>query len=279
MYFIYTLKVPKELEEEFNLLFSERFPQGWEWEEEEGFIFFRLYLKKEESKVLEVLLTKYEPLELKIEELKLEDWVVSWKKYFQPLVVGKKLLILPPWERNFFSQEKIKIFIEPAQAFGTGYHPTTQLMLENIESYFERISEKKFLEILDFGCGTGILGIACAKLYDNLKVYALDIDEIALEATFKNAKLNEVESKLVILKDLPLEKKFDLILANLSFKELKKEALNLLKVAEKKKTKLFLSGLLEEHVEEIRSIYLSLGFINKKIERKEEWFFLEFVYA
>ncbi len=278
MYFLCTLEVPKELEEEILLLFCENIPRGWEWEEKEKSIYFRLYLKKEELENLKSFIVKYPISNLKISKLEDKNWSSYWKEYFKPLEVGKKLVILPPWEKTFF-QEKILIYIEPAQAFGTGYHPTTQLMLESIELFFEKLIEDRFLEVLDFGCGTGILGIACIKLYKDLKLYAVDIDELALEATLKNAKLNGVEDKFVVLRTLPLDKKFDLILANLSFKELKKEALNLCKVSKKGITKLFLSGILIEDVGEIKNLYESLGFICEMVREKEEWTVLEFFYA
>lgn len=278
MYFLCTLEVPKQLEEEVFLLFYENFPKGWEWEERENLISFKLYLKKEEVEMLEKLLANYSVFNLRVSELEDKDWSSYWKKYFKPLKVGQKLLILPPWEK-ISSPKEILIYIEPAQAFGTGYHPTTQLMLENIELFFEKLNKRHFLEVLDFGCGTGILGIACAKLYEKIKVYAIDIDEMALEATFKNTKLNKVEDKFVILKELPLNQNFDLVLANLSFKELIKEALNLCKVSKKGITKLFLSGILVEDVEEMKTFYQNLGFIFERIEEKEGWTFLELFYA
>lgn len=279
MYFLYTLKIPKDLEEEIYFFLYEKIPQGWEWEEEEGFTTFRFYFKEENPQVLKELLAKYDFLEPKKEIIKEENWEISWKEFFKPFKVGKKFLILPPWEKILDFKERVCIYIEPGQAFGTGHHPTTQLMLENIEIFFENFSKKIFLEILDFGCGTGILGIACAKLYDNLKVYTLDIDEVALLATLQNAKLNQVEDKIEILNQLPKGKTFDLILANLSFKELKKEALNILKLSKRKKTKLFLSGILVKDVEKIKKLYQEIGFICEKMNKKEEWAFLEFFYA
>ena len=114
-----------------------------------------------------------------------ENWISSWKKYWGPELVGKKLLVLPSWiELPEEYKNKKVIKIDPGAAFGTGSHPTTSLCLEALEKI--SLSNKK---ILDIGSGSGILSIA-AKSFGASKIFAIDNDYLAINSTESNFRLN-----------------------------------------------------------------------------------------
>jgi ribosomal protein L11 methyltransferase len=271
------LSVSKKLKEKFEEFLYEIFPAGWETVEEKEKITFLVFFKDNEKGKIEVVKNfaeKYSDTTFEITFIEDKDWNEVWKAGFKPLKVGNKIVVMPPWEAYNPNVNEIVVIIEPAQAFGTGHHPTTQMMLVNIEKFLNDLPEEREIKILDLGCGTGILGIACAKLFKNSKVLAVDIDEEALKATVYNAKLNGVSSKIYTSKKIS-EKGFDLVLANIGYKELK-ELSKLIKDVVKNKGAVFLSGILIEDMEKLKKEYLSIGFKIVKEERKEDWGFLWF---
>lgn len=281
MYLLLSLKVPKEkveaLEEEIYLYEK----LSWETEEKEDGFLFKFYipisLSEQDRKKLnfiETLASKFQDISLEYSLTKRENWEVIWKYHFKPLEVGEKFIILPAWEEKPMETERIPIYINPGQAFGTGHHPTTQLMLENLEYFLEEIC-KNFEQpyVLDMGCGTGILSIASAKLCPKAIIYALDIDELAIEAAKKNAELNQINSSLFIQKELPQERdlKFNLILANIGVKELKNLAPTFKKLSRPRETLLLLSGILKENLIEIEKYYKNFSFRPIKSQYLREW--------
>ncbi len=139
-----------------------------------------------------------------------QDWNASWKKGFHPIDVGKRFTILPPWEEK--RDGRINLIIDPAMAFGTGHHETTRSCLVLMEKYSAKSGEELFL---DLGAGTGILAIAATSLGCR-RVIALDTDPLAVEASRKNAELNQ--AKGVEIREGSIEslnETFDFIAANL----------------------------------------------------------------
>lgn len=120
-----------------------------------------------------------------------EDWANAWKAHYHPVRIGKRLIIRPLWTDVEPQPDDIIIALDPGMAFGTGTHPTTQLCLEAIED-----SMPPHLDVLDLGCGSGILAIAAAKLAAT-KVLAVDIDELAVKITLENAEQNGVAEKII----------------------------------------------------------------------------------
>lgn len=147
---------------------------------------------------LDAMEIKYE---IKIADCATEDWVNNWKQYFHPMPIGEKLLIRPTWEDEYDPQGRKVLHIEPGLAFGTGSHPTTKLCLETLEKYITRGST-----VLDIGCGSGILSIACLLLGAQ-KAVGVDIDSLAV----KTAQANAVENGFD-------EKQFTVLQGNLSDK-------------------------------------------------------------
>lgn len=119
------------------------------------------------------------------------DWLGEWKRSWQPVLVGARFIIAPPWsEINKQPTERILIRIEPGMAFGTGTHETTRLCLAAVEKYFHGGS------FLDVGTGTGILAIAAALLFPQSRIEACDTDTDAIEIARENARLNNVEERI-----------------------------------------------------------------------------------
>jgi ribosomal protein L11 methyltransferase len=122
------------------------------------------------------------------------DWSESWKANFQPLRVGKRLMIVPAWLHPPLAPGDIEIRLDPGMAFGTGTHPSTQLCLKIIERHLAPGTS-----MIDLGTGSGILSIAAARLGSG-PILALDIDPEAVRVAGENARANGVADKIVVAK-------------------------------------------------------------------------------
>jgi ribosomal protein L11 methyltransferase len=117
------------------------------------------------------------------------DWSEAWKARYQPILVGDRLVIQPAWLENP-APERLAVLMEPGMAFGTGTHPTTQLCLQTLEARLEPGQN-----VIDVGCGSGILSIAAARLGAG-KVVGVDIDREAIPIARENARLNELAERV-----------------------------------------------------------------------------------
>ncbi|MEA3327017.1 MAG: 50S ribosomal protein L11 methyltransferase [Chloroflexota bacterium] len=115
-----------------------------------------------------------------------QNWMKAWKQHYLPIPVGQKILILPAWNTPDEGEKRIVIHINPAMAFGTGTHPSTQLCLRLLERHI-----KKGEKIIDVGCGSGILSIAALKL-GAAHAVAVDTNSRAVRATLENAAINHL---------------------------------------------------------------------------------------
>ena len=125
-----------------------------------------------------------------------EDWVRITQAQFSPVKVSDRLWIVPSWHEPP-SSDAINIRLDPGVAFGTGSHPTTHLCLQWLDTHVTGEDS-----VLDYGCGTGILAIAAAKL-GAASVLGTDIDPQAVESAAYNARHNEVEARFVLPAELP----------------------------------------------------------------------------
>lgn len=194
-----------------------------------------------------------------------KNWIRAWMDQFKPLKFGKHLWICPSWLK-VEEENSVVVMLDPGLAFGTGTHPTTALCLGYLDSL-----DLKNEDILDYGCGSGILAIAALKLGAK-SATGVDIDEQALIASKENAQRNEVEDKLKLVMgtnkklDLP---KFPVTVANILAGPLAQlEPI----IAELTQSggKLALSGILTEQADEVNEAY-SKDFVMNKVQDKEGW--------
>jgi len=125
-----------------------------------------------------------------------EDWASSWKQHWEPQEIGDRFLIYPAWLPLPEPSERLLLRLDPGAAFGTGNHQTTQLCLEALEM---RLGDgKSEIVVADIGCGSGILSIG-AVLLGAKKVYALDIDPLAVRAARSNRDLNQISAQQLVV--------------------------------------------------------------------------------
>jgi len=206
---------------------------------------------------------------LRIASVADRDWNAEWKKHFKPLAVSKKFMVKPTWETVEQPEERFVIEIDPKQAFGTGTHATTQLMLRLLET---RVRSGQ--AILDVGTGTGILAIAAAML--GARVTALDNDPVAVAAAQENIVHNRCRASVRpycgALRSLRLPVPgYDVILANITRKvilSLMPDFLKLLKPG----ALLILSGILREERDALTAAFSRSGQLGVREEmQQEEW--------
>lgn len=202
--------------------------------------------------------------ELDIERIEDQDWERSWMDNFHPMRFGQRLWIVPSWHAAP-EPEAVNLLLDPGLAFGTGTHPTTALCLEWLDG--QPLDD---CNVLDFGCGSGILAIA-AKLLGAKQLTCTDIDVQALEATRDNANRNAIaaEDMLVYLpEDMP-HQQFDVVLANILAGPLVSLAPQLIAYT-RTGGRLALSGILAEQAQEVRDAY-SDAFVLEPTAEKDGW--------
>jgi len=208
-----------------------------------------------------------QPAQIEIKSIKDEKWAESWKSSFPPLQIGQRFIISPRWNKITPSAEQIIIWLDPGMAFGTGYHPTTQLallLLEDVISGGE--------EVADIGTGSGILAIAAVKLGVN-KVIATDIDETTIPIAQENIRINGVEDKIEAFQGnafASLSERYDIIVANI----LTKVILPIIPDCPhylNPNGSLIFSGILEEEMPMLESAAKFNGFHIIKTLTKENW--------
>lgn len=143
------------------------------------------------------------------------DWAEAWKSHFPVLRVGRHIVIRPTWRRHRRHPDDVVLALDPGMAFGTGLHPTTRLCLAAIESLADRglLAEAN---VLDVGCGSGILAIAAVRL-GAANALGLDTDPVAIEATVANARRNRLRRRITArVGSLAADEgTYDVVLANL----------------------------------------------------------------
>ncbi len=180
-----------------------------------------------------------------------KDWSQEWKKHFKPVACSDcRLWICPSWIETP-QPDAVNLRLDPGLAFGTGSHPTTMLCLNWLEK--QTLQGKT---LIDFGCGSGILGIA-ALLLGAEKVWAIDNDPQALLASRDNAQRNGIEDERLITllpEEIPSEAKADIMVANILAKPLIDLAPQISKLT-LNNGQLCLSGILSHQVDQVSAAY------------------------
>ena len=199
----------------------------------------------------------------KLDQLEDKDWEREWMENFHPMQFGQRLWICPSW-REVPDPDAVNVMLDPGLAFGTGTHPTTALCLRWLDSL-----ELEYSTVVDFGCGSGILGIAALKLGAQ-RVIGIDIDPQALLASQDNATRNDIGDKieLYLPKDQPTLEA-DVVIANILAAPLR-ELCQVITAYCKPAGKLVLSGILDTQAEEISHLY-SQNFMMDPIVIDGEW--------
>lgn len=192
------------------------------------------------------LLDRTAPPILAVRAIADQDWVSLTQSQFDPIEIGQRLVITPSWHEPG-DASRICIVLDPGLAFGTGSHPTTRLCLQWLEQHLPEGAS-----VIDYGCGSGILAIAAARLGAS-QVTGVDIDPQALLATRDNASRNRV-SVTVLGTDAPAPAAADVVVANILSSPLKLLAPMLTDLV-KPGGWLVLSGVLERQVEEVSQAY------------------------
>ncbi|MFP4697879.1 MAG: 50S ribosomal protein L11 methyltransferase [Eubacteriales bacterium] len=205
---------------------------------------------------------------IETKEIDEKDWANNWKKYFKPFRVDKNIIIKPSWEEMDFAYENdIILELDPGMAFGTGTHETTSLCINMINKYIQRN-----LIVYDIGCGSGVLGIAAAKLGAS-KVICTDIDPNAVAVAKENINKNKVSSNVSVKQgDLvdTINEKSDIVVANILADVIIKLTENIKKVL--KTNGLFImSGIILEKVKEVKSSLIKNGLSIIETKEKGEW--------
>lgn len=211
-----------------------------------------------------------------------EDWANNWKQYFKPLSIGEKILVLPEWEKLDAPTDRTVFVINPGMSFGTGSHHTTKLCLEHLEKYI-----KPGMEVLDLGCGSGILS-AVALLLGAKSATAVDIDPNAANIARENARKNGISEENYrvfagnVLTDEKLVKKiadrqYDLVLANIV-------ADVIIALAPKvppllKEDGVYItSGIITERGDEVKEACKASGLLQTAEDRSGDWLVLDYVH-
>lgn len=199
----------------------------------------------------------------KLDQLEDKDWEREWMENFHPMQFGQRLWICPSW-RDVPNPNAVNVMLDPGLAFGTGTHPTTSLCLQWLDSL-----ELSQSTVVDFGCGSGILGIAALKLGAK-RVVGIDIDPQALLASQDNANRNQVGEQIELyLPENQPELEADVVLANILAGPLR-ELRQVITAYCKPGGLLVLSGILENQAQEIADLYCQ-DFEMQPIAIEGEW--------
>ena len=203
-----------------------------------------------------------------------QDWNEEWKKGYHKIEVSSRMAVLPVWQANEKDNYAIPLIINPGMGFGTGTHETTFLCLQLIEA--KLVPQ---MRVLDFGCGSGILGIAALKL-GAAQVDFCDIDQQALANCADNLNLNFISSEITQHTSLylrstfkPAQQSYDLVVANILLSALESEN-QLLRHVVKLGGYLIISGIFTDQMAAIKDIYQTSpdsAFTLQDAQSRGEW--------
>lgn len=276
-------KVPLS-EEDKKRMFIDLLP---DLEEDDGKAYVSFYIEpeKDHDSTLEDVLAAVRELsdfvdigEAVIEKSQTEDidWMNNWKKYWKPFKVDEHIIIKPTWERvTDVPEDTLVVELDPGTAFGTGTHHTTRLCITQLKKYMQPGQE-----VLDVGCGSGILSII-ALLLGAKEASATDVDVHAVEAAIENARVNNIGSDVYtvltgdVISDADFrhkvgEHKFDMVLANI-FAEIIIPLSGVVKEMMKPEALFITSGIIDEREEDVRKALTENGFEIMEVTHSGGW--------
>lgn len=276
-------KVPLS-EEDKKRMFIDLLP---DLEEDDGKAYVSFYIEpeKDHDSTLEEVLAAVRELadfvdigEATIEKSQTEDidWMNNWKKYWKPFKVDEHIIIKPTWETvENVLEDTLVVELDPGTAFGTGTHHTTRLCITQLKKYMQPGQE-----VLDVGCGSGILSII-ALLLGAKEASATDVDIHAVEAAVENARVNGIESDVYtvltgdVISDADFrhkvgEHKFDMVLANI-FAEIIIPLSGVVKEMMKPGALFITSGIIDEREEDVRKALTENGFEIMEVTHSGGW--------
>lgn len=204
---------------------------------------------------------------LNIIEVDDEEWKNNWKKYYQPFYISKHIRIIPIWEKENIKNSKYDVYLDPGMAFGTGTHETTRMCSRLLEKYLT-----PQMNVIDVGCGSGILSIISKKLAAK-EVVAIDIDKSAIKATKENALLNNIDDIKIIqgeLKSYVNKNNADIIVANI-VSDIIIALLDSFKDYLATNGKIICSGIIKPREEDVKKAILENGYSIEEIIYDNEW--------
>jgi len=197
-----------------------------------------------------------------------ENWNKKWENQTGIVEATPHIIIKPSWKKlPKRHSNKLLLHIDPKMSFGTGHHETTRLSLILLERFLE-----KQMKVLDFGTGTGVLGIASIKLGAK-SVFAIDNDEWAINNTKENTKRNSVRKQMIVrlgsISIIP-RRKFDLIVANIDFRTISR-FISSLTARVRKQGIIILSGILTSDLPVLLKLFAKNALIPLELVTENEW--------
>ena len=232
-------------------------------ETEEG---FAAYILKEDyiaSAAMEQMQWDGVTVSVKEQEIEQVNWNAEWERNFNPIEVDGRVYIRAPFhaERAGF---EYAMLIEPKMSFGTGHHQTTHMMIQWLLE-----TPSNHVDVLDMGCGTGILGIL-AGMRGAKSVHGIDVDTWCIENTLENAQRNGVAMTADLGGSEVLSGTYDLILANINLNVLLADIAHYEK-ALRTGGNIFFSGFYEDNVPTLRAAAEALGLTFEGLKAREQW--------
>ena len=275
-----SVQVPPEFVEPVSYLFG-RYGNGLSMEKvENGEVLLRTYVtstatqKRARIEIGVKLIGSLRPIGgLCVRKIEETNWEEAWKDQFTLLRVGRRLVIKPPWIPYEARDSELVLEIDPGLAFGTGHHPTTQMVLEELE----RLSPAG-MRVLDVGTGSGVLSIAAVRL-GAMRVTALDVDPTAVKMARQAIRANKVTDRVSLGRgslphSLAPADAFDLAVANISAKVISNLAPEILRCLGPGGI-LVVGGFLDKQEEQVAQRLREVGFSIGNRHSMEDWVTLE----
>ena len=265
-------------------MFVDIMPEG---PADDGIAYLNFYLEedadteailKDVKEALEDLRSFVDIGEAVIEKTQTEDvdWMNNWKKYWKPFNVDEHIIIKPTWETlEEVPEDTLVVELDPGTAFGTGTHHTTRLCITQLKKYMQPGQE-----VLDVGCGSGILSII-ALLLGAKNATATDVDVHAVEAAIENAHVNGIEKDVYtvltgdVISDGDFRRqtgvhKFDMVLANI-FAEIIIPLSGVVREMMKPGALFITSGIIDEREDDVREALTANGFEIMEVTHSGGW--------